>query len=177
MKSDFIHNFSCFYTIYSPGAGADNPLGSELLYLHKPFVTLVICCKFLPLNDFLTAFPYKSIRDQIWPCRKIGQGQPRVTIWTNYDGPMAPKLHTKPQGHWLFGSGEDFWRVFTICGRGGHLGHVTQTPRINFRSPIPLKLHIKFGFDWPSGFGEDKRRTTEHADTISSSMSLKARVS
>ena len=62
--------------------------GSEFLYKHKPFVTLVICCKFLPLNDFLTVFPpYKSIRDQIWPCRTIGQDQPRVIIWTNYDGP------------------------------------------------------------------------------------------
>ena len=65
-------------------------------------------------------------------------------------------LHTKPQGHWPFDSGEeDFWRVFTIYGRGGHLGHITQTPRTNFRSPIPLKLHMKFGFDRPSGFGED----------------------
>ena len=42
-----------------------------------------------------------------------------------------------------------------MYGRGGHLGHVTQTPRINFRSPIPLRLHMKFGFDWPSGFGEE----------------------
>ena len=42
-------------------------------------------------------------------------------------------LHTKPQGHWLFGSGEEaFWRVFTKYGRGGHLGHVTQTPRTTF---------------------------------------------
>ena len=65
-------------------------------------------------------------------------------------------LHTKPQGHWPFGSGEeDFWSVFTIYGHGGHLGHVTQTPRTNFRSPIPLKHHMKFGFDWPSGFGEE----------------------
>ena len=30
---------------------------------------------------------------------------------------------------------EDFWRVFTIYGRGGHLGHVTQMTRTNFRSP------------------------------------------
>ena len=37
-------------------------------------------------------------------------------------------LHTKPSGHWPFGSWEeDFWRVFTIYGCGGHLGHVTQT--------------------------------------------------
>ena len=64
-------------------------------------------------------------------------------------------LHTKPQGHWPFGSGEDFLRVFTIYGRGGHLGHVTQTPQTNFRSHNALRLHMKFGFDWPIGFGED----------------------
>ena len=65
-------------------------------------------------------------------------------------------LHTKPQGHWPFGSGEeDFWRVFTIYGHGGHLGHVTQTQWTNFCSPIPLRLHMKFGFNTPSGFGEE----------------------
>ena len=49
------------------------------------------------------------------------------------------------------GSGEeDFLRVFTIYGRGGHLGHVTWTIYINFRSPFPRRLHIKFGFDWPA---------------------------
>ena len=34
-------------------------------------------------------------------------------------------LHTKAQGHWPFGSGEGFLRVFTIYRCGGHLGHVT----------------------------------------------------
>ena len=57
LKSDFIHNFSCFIHVYSPRAAADNPLGSEFLGKHIPHVTLVICCKFLPLNDFLTDFP------------------------------------------------------------------------------------------------------------------------
>ena len=46
-----------------------------------------------------------------------------------------------------------FFKVFTIYGRGGHLGHVTWTIYTNFRSPFPRRLHIKFGFDWPSGFG------------------------
>ena len=50
---------------------------------------------------------------------------------------------------------EDFFLVFTIYGHGGHLGHVTRVPRINFRSPYPKRLHIKFGFDWPSGVGEE----------------------
>ena len=77
-------------------------------------------------------------------------------------------LYTKPQGHWPFASGEGFWSVFTIYGRGGHLGHVTQTPQTNFRSPNPLRLLMKFGFDRPSGFGDlwkwwttDRRRRTD----------------
>ena len=41
------------------------------------------------------------------------------------------------------------FKVFTIYGDGGHLGHVTRTIYINFRS------HIKFGFDWSSGFREE----------------------
>ena len=65
-------------------------------------------------------------------------------------------LHTKAQGHQSFGSGEDdFLRNFTIYGRGGRLGHVIQMPRTNFRSPDPWRLHMKFGFNWPSGFGEE----------------------
>ena len=44
--------------------------------------------------------------------------------------------------------------VLTIYGHGGHLGHVTQMPRSNFRSPYLRRLHIKFGFDRASGFGQ-----------------------
>ena len=64
-------------------------------------------------------------------------------------------LHIKFRGNRPAGSGEDFLRVFTIYGRGGHFGHVTQMPRTNLRSPYPRRLHIKLGFDWPSGFGEE----------------------
>ena len=53
---------------------------------------------------------------------------------------------------------EEFLRVFTIYGYGGHLGHVTQMPRTNFCSPYPWRLNTKFGHDWPSGFGEDVRK-------------------
>ena len=54
-----------------------------------------------------------------------------------------------------------FWRrrflkVFSIYSHGSHLGHVTLTIYTNFLSPFPRMLHMKFGFDWPSGFrGED----------------------
>ena len=54
------------------------------------------------------------------------------------------------------GSGEeDFLVVFTIYGRGGHLGNVTWILQSNFRSPYPWMLHIKFHFDWPRSFREE----------------------
>ena len=62
-------------------------------------------------------------------------------------------LHAKFQNNRTSGSGEEDLKVFTIYGRGGHLGHVTWTIYINFGSPYPRRLRIKFGFDWPSGFG------------------------
>ena len=61
-------------------------------------------------------------------------------------------LRAKFRGNRPYGSGEDFERGFTIHGQGGHLGHVTKMPRSNFCSTYPRRLHIKFGFDWPSGF-------------------------
>ena len=66
-------------------------------------------------------------------------------------------LHTKSQGHGASGSGEeDFLRVFTIYGLGGHLGNVTKTILTNFRSPILRSLDMKYQFNWPSSFrGED----------------------
>ena len=67
-------------------------------------------------------------------------------------------LHTKFRENRLAGSGEDFEGFIPYMGDfgcGGHLGHVTQMPRTKSRSPYPRRLHIKFGFDRPSGFGED----------------------
>ena len=34
-----------------------------------------------------------------------------------------------------------------LVRHGCHLGHMIQTPQTNFHSPIPLRLHMKFGFD------------------------------
>ena len=66
-------------------------------------------------------------------------------------------LHVKFQNHRPSGSGaEDFLKVFAIYSHGGHFGHVTWTIYINFFSLFLRMLHMKFGFDWPSGFrGED----------------------
>ena len=81
-------------------------------------------------------------------------------------------LHTKFRENRPAGSGkEDLWVVFTIYGRSGHLGHVTRISRTNFRSPYPCMLHIKFHFDWQSGFREEdfcncgRRRTTTTTTT------------
>ena len=82
-------------------------------------------------------------------------------------------LHTKPQGH-LVMEKKIFEGSLPYMGVTAILD-VTQTPRTNFRFLIPLRLHMKFGFDSPSGFGEDisKWRTTDHGYTIS----LKAQLS
>ena len=42
-----------------------------------------------------------------------------------------------------------------MYGHGGHLGHVTWISYIHIGSAFLLMLHIKFGFDWPSGFRGD----------------------
>ena len=43
---------------------------------------------------------------------KIGQGQPRVIIRTNNDGPKFPIFHSMFQGHRPFGSIEDDFKGF-----------------------------------------------------------------
>ena len=39
-----------------------------------------------------------------------------------------------------------------MYGHGGHLGHVTSIMSSDFHFLVPESLHIKFGFDWLSGF-------------------------
>ena len=50
-------------------------------------------------------------------------------------------LHTKFRENRHTGSGEDFLRVFTIYGHGGHLGHVTRIMLINFHFLVPESFH------------------------------------
>ena len=63
-------------------------------------------------------------------------------------------LHIKFQGHGSIGSGEDFFKVFTIYGHGSHVGHVTQLICINFHSYSPISFHMNFGSKSPSCFCE-----------------------
>ena len=67
-------------------------------------------------------FPYKSLCDQIWPWRKISQGQPRVIIWTILVDLPYTMLYTKFQGHRSIGSGEeDFLRFLPYMGMAAML--------------------------------------------------------
>ena len=50
-----------------------------------------------------------------------------VIIYINFEGLTSLMLHTKFQGNQPSGSGEEFLKVFTIYGHGGHLGFVTWT--------------------------------------------------
>ena len=62
-------------------------------------------------------------------------------------------LHAKFRGNRPACSGEeDFLRVFTIYGRGGHLGHVTSIMLINFHLLVLESFHTKFGSEWLSSF-------------------------
>ena len=45
-KSDFIHIFNDFIYVYSPGARAENPLGTNFWCQQKALITSTICCKF-----------------------------------------------------------------------------------------------------------------------------------
>ena len=93
-------------------------------------------------------------------------------------------LHTKPQGHWpLILEKKIYEGFFTMCGRGGHLGQVTQTPQ---KTSVPPS---HWGYVWNlaligqavlekkifvnGGRTTDNGRTTEHAYTTSSPMSPK----
>ena len=54
-------------------------------------------------------------------------------------------LHTKFRGNRHAGSGEEGFRgVFTIYGRGSHLGHVTSFLSSDFHFFVPESFHTKF---------------------------------
>ena len=62
-------------------------------------------------------------------------------------------LHTKFRGNRPAGSREeDFERVFTIYGHGGHLGHVTSIMSSDFFFLETESFHKKFGSDRQSSF-------------------------
>ena len=62
-------------------------------------------------------------------------------------------LHTKFLGNPPAGSREeDFQRVFTIYGQGGHLGHLTSIISSDLYFLVLESFHTKFGSDQHSSF-------------------------
>ena len=47
------------------------------------------------IRSLFVQYMYKSIRDQIWPCHKIGQGQLSIIIWANLVVHKHMMMHTK----------------------------------------------------------------------------------
>ena len=62
-------------------------------------------------------------------------------------------LHTKFRGNQPACTGEeDFERIYTIYGHGGHLGHVTSIMSSDFHLLVPESLHTNFGSDRHNSF-------------------------
>ena len=61
-------------------------------------------------------------------------------------------LYTKFRGNPSPGSEEDFQRVSTIYGHGGHLCHVTSIMSSDFHFFVSESFHTKFGSDRHSSF-------------------------
>ena len=75
---------------------------------------------------FSRFFQFKCIRKQTCPWCQVGQGQPRIIIWTNLIGPTSQMLHTKSIG---------FWRIFL---KGFY--HIARLPNARM---LNILLNIK----------------------------------
>ena len=85
----------------------------------------------------------------------MGEGQLRVIIYINLAELRYILLHAKFHDYRTISYIEDFEGFYhKSYGHGSHLGHVTWIIYINFPSPYPRRLHMKFGIDWPSNFRE-----------------------
>ena len=93
---------------------------------------------------------YKCIGSKLDLAVKRSDVNVLLAILVDLSSPMIP---AKVQPQDILGSGgEDFLKVFTIYGRGGHLGQRTATILAIFRSPTLRRLHMKFEQNWLSGF-------------------------
>ena len=68
------------------------------------------------------------------------------------------------------------FKGFTIYRHGGHLGQVTWTIYVNFRSPFPRRLHIKLALIGQAvseeKIFENGGRTTDRRRTDAGSMGI-----
>ena len=90
--------------------------------------------------NFSKNVPSKCIRKQIWPWRKVGQGQPRNIFEQTWLVPHPKRYIPRPKVIGFLILEKQFLRGFTIYRHSGHLGHVTWTIWTNFRSRILRSL-------------------------------------
>ena len=77
--------------------------------------------------QFLTFSPCQILKDQILLWRKMGQGQSRITIWTNLVELGNFVLHTKFKGNQSRSSGEeDFLRFLPYMSMAQFISHRSQ---------------------------------------------------
>ena len=98
------------------------------------------------LDIFTLIYPFSSFS------LSLGDGP----IWTEILSQRAvkPKPTNQPtnQGHPSTSSGEENFYRSLPSTHGGHVGHVTWT----FLPSAPGgSVKLKFGYNWPSGFGKD----------------------
>ena len=83
----------CVYLWYIPTRG-------PLVLYRSPecwgYADLEQTWKYMSTQSFISCNPYRSIRKQIYPCHKNGQGQPRVIIWTKPQGMGIQPLGKSP---------------------------------------------------------------------------------
>ena len=90
--------------VKSPGAGTDNPLGSNILHEHTSSVNLIICCRMFSWNYFITIFPIQTHRQPSLTFLLKGQDQFKVIIYTNSVAVEFLVLNAKFQDDKTFGT-------------------------------------------------------------------------
>ena len=99
---------------------------------------------------------YKCIGKQTWPCRKKVKCQRTTIFLATLVDLSSPMIWAKIQLQGILGSGEeDFLKVVTIYGHGGHLGQRTATILAIFCFPTLRWRHTKLEHNWLRGFREE----------------------
>ena len=101
---------------------------------------------------FLKVFPIQMHREANLTLPLKGQTSTYDNSFSNVGRPPVPNDSCKGSAprHSRFWR-RRFLKVFTIYGRGGHLGQRTTTILAIFRSPTLRRLHMKFEQNWPWG--------------------------
>ena len=87
-------------------------------------------------------FPYKSISKQIWPWHKKRSRSTQGHHLNKLYWAQAPDAaYQAPRSLALWFQRGRFLKVFTMYGRGGYLGHVTQNPPSSPTTNILPPIH------------------------------------